>query len=120
MGDIFSRVPACLSSNLAVTRSLQEVFPNMSDDFLQSIRNFFFIFAKIYRFMCLFLPHVVTFKITKVFIQAHFNAHTYRVSHLQSWIHEAEDIITVTGLQTDNVIDDIVHLKTRQRTQMSE
>lgn len=36
--------------------------------------------------------------------------HSYRASHLKSWVHQAEDIITVTGLQTNNVINDIIHL----------
>lgn len=36
---------------------------------------------------------------------------TYRVCHLKSWIHQAEDVITVTWLQTNNVINDIIHLK---------
>lgn len=35
---------------------------------------------------------------------------TYRVGHLKSWIHHSENFIAVTGLQTDNVVDDIVHL----------
>lgn len=34
----------------------------------------------------------------------------YRVGHLKSWVHHSQNFIAVTGLQTDNVIDDIVHL----------
>lgn len=35
----------------------------------------------------------------------------YRVVHLESWVHEPEDVFTVAGLQADDVIDHIVHLR---------
>lgn len=37
----------------------------------------------------------------------------YRVCHLQGWIHQAEDFFIVTGLQTNDVIDHIIHLQRR-------
>lgn len=36
----------------------------------------------------------------------------HRVRHLQSWIHQAQHVVTVTGLQANDVIDDIIHLGT--------
>lgn len=36
---------------------------------------------------------------------------TYCVRHLKSWVHHSENVITVTRLQTNNVINDIIHLK---------
>lgn len=50
-----------------------------------------------------------------VFLLAQFwgwaDINTHRVRHLKSRVHQAEDIVAVTGLQTDNIVNDIVHLK---------
>lgn len=34
----------------------------------------------------------------------------HRVGHLQPRIHQAQHVVTVTGLQANDVIDDIIHL----------
>ena len=39
----------------------------------------------------------------------------YRVRHLKPWIHQAEHVIAVTGLQANNVINDIIHLQAEIR-----
>lgn len=38
---------------------------------------------------------------------------THRVRHLKSRIHQAEHVVTVTGLQANDVINDIIHLGTQ-------
>lgn len=43
---------------------------------------------------------------------------THRVCHLQSRIHQAEDLITVTGLQTNNVVNDIIHLQSDTKAEV--
>lgn len=35
----------------------------------------------------------------------------YRVVHLDSWVHEPENVFTVARLQADDVINDIIHLQ---------
>lgn len=39
----------------------------------------------------------------------------YRVGHLKSRVHKSKDIIVVTGLQANYVINDIVHLELKNK-----